>query len=300
MRERQLSTDRLRVGHALRVLLLPADRPVGELLQDRPALRRRQSVEGLPSLPGELVGASLRVADRARLVQGRRDPPLHSRPAGREIRSKGLGIDRRQFVQAVDQRQRQLPLLEVGAERLAGRRLVAGQVEQVVGHLERQPQVAAVGRQPVRDRVPGPGVQRPESAAALGQGRRLAVDHGEVVGLGQVQVPPLAHLPQFPRADPVGRLADHPAGPAVHRAGQVEGVREQRVPEAGRRPCSPTRRSPSGRAAARPPRRARRRGRASRCGSSRRPRPACGGPAPHCRTPSRSSSNRAGRSRLPR
>ena len=46
--------------------------------------------------------------------------------------------------QGVDQRQREFLLLQVGAERLAGRLLLACQVEQVIGHLERHPEQPAV------------------------------------------------------------------------------------------------------------------------------------------------------------
>ena len=69
-------------------------------------------------------------------------------------------------------------------------------------------------------------------AGAGQQFRRFAVDHVEIIGLGQVEVAALQSLTQFAFADPVRRLTDQPAGAGVvQRAGQVEGVREQVVAE---------------------------------------------------------------------
>ena len=58
----------------------------------------------------------------------------------RTIRSPDLVV----LLQQVDERQRHLAFAQVGADRLAERRRVAGEVEQVVDDLERDAEVEAV------------------------------------------------------------------------------------------------------------------------------------------------------------
>ena len=133
-------------------------------------------------------------------------------------------------VAGVDQRQRHLALGEVGAERFAGGRFVAFEVEQVVGDLERDAQVAAEGGEAGDRLFVAAGVVGAEPAAAGAQLGGLGLDDREVLVLGEVEVAAGDRLAQLAFADDVGRLADRAAGEGgVERAGQVEGVREQEV-----------------------------------------------------------------------
>ena len=72
----------------------------------------------------------------------------------------------RRLPQEANQRQGQFALLQVGAQRFAGGTLLAHQVEQIVGNLKGQAQVAAIAGQPFDDVLGHAAVQGPEPAAA--------------------------------------------------------------------------------------------------------------------------------------
>src|SRR5262249_56155887 len=93
-----------------------------------------------------------------------------------------------------DERQRQLPLGEVGAERLADAPLVAGEVEAVVDDLERDAEEAPVlverGHAP-RARA---GVVAAEPRARLVEGGGLVLDDPQVLLDRQAEPAPVAVL----------------------------------------------------------------------------------------------------------
>ena len=128
------------------------------------------------------------------------------------------------MLQTVDHGQRQLPLPQVGTERLADGVFLAGQVEEIVGDLEGEAEVPAVVCEPLGNGLGRPRVQRPEPTAALGQCSRLPLDDREVVGLGQVEVPALADLAQFARM-PLRRMTSDQLFASIV---QATGFREQR------------------------------------------------------------------------
>jgi len=134
--------------------------------------------------------------------------------------------------QQIDQRQRQFPLLQIGAQRFAGSLLLTHQIEQVVGNLERQPHTAAIASQRLHDFRGRTAVQRSQVAAAGGQFRRFAIDNVEIVRLAQIEIAALKHLTQFALADTIGRRADEPAGAdIVEGTGEVKGMGKQVIAE---------------------------------------------------------------------
>ncbi len=143
-------------------------------------------------------------------------------------------------LQQANHGERELLLLEVGAQALAGQSFLAPDVEDVVGDLEGDAQVAAVAVQCLGRGLVGPGVVGTQPAGDGGQLGRLALDDREVRALVEVEVAAMMDLLHLPLADQVGRPADPAAGQGrFERGGQVEGVGEEIVAQQDGRLVAP-------------------------------------------------------------
>ncbi len=143
-------------------------------------------------------------------------------------------------LEQMDDGERQLLLLEVGAQALAGDPLLAPDIEHVVGDLESDAQVAAIAIECRDGRLGRAGVGGTQAARDGGQFGRLALDDREVVAFVEVEVAAMVDLLHFPLADLVGRVADPAAGAGrVERGGQVEGVGEEIVAQQDGRLVAP-------------------------------------------------------------
>lgn len=132
--------------------------------------------------------------------------------------------------QQANQWQGGLTLLEVGAQRLAGRRLVSQHVQEVVDNLEADSQIAAKTGKRLLDPGIGGCVVSPQAAAAGTQFGRLGLDNVEIFRFREAVVAAAADLTQLPLAHDVRRLANRLAGVRrTQRARQIEGMSEQVV-----------------------------------------------------------------------
>ena len=161
---------------------------------------------------GVLVRASRGVVDRARLLQQARDlgPALQRDAAlvddAGDQRTRGaVGAG-----QQPDDRQRDLAFAQIAADRLAERRGVACEVEQVVHQLERDAEIEPV----VAQRALLLGRRLAEHPADLGAAgkeiRRLAPDDVEVLVFGDVDVAVLRQLIQLAFDHPQRDVAEQP------------------------------------------------------------------------------------------
>ena len=118
-------------------------------------------------------------------------------------------------LQQVDERQRHLAFAQVATHRLAERLGLAGEVEQVVDHLEEHPEVEPV----VAQRLPAfhrrLGEHRPDLGAPAEQVGRLAVDDVEVLGLVDVDDAVLRQLVNLALDHAQRHVAEH--ADDVHR-----------------------------------------------------------------------------------
>src|SRR5262245_43258507 len=116
-------------------LLFPSHGPIGEAGEDLAGLRRRQEIEGGTGLGGILFGSAASIAEGAGLPQRREQGVARAGGIAQESTERG-GVGRGESLKGVNQRQRKFLLGQISSQRLAGRLLKAGEIEQVVGDLE--------------------------------------------------------------------------------------------------------------------------------------------------------------------
>ena len=136
------------------------------------------------------VELGLGAGDAERIVAGE---IVHQRVAGGrgvgdQSREESLPFVRIEGFAGVDQRQRHLALGEVRAERFAGGGFVALKVEEVVGDLKGDAEVAAEGGQPGDRLFVAAGVVGAQLAAAGTELGGLGFDDREVIVFGEVHV----------------------------------------------------------------------------------------------------------------
>src|SRR2546427_1693314 len=164
-----------------------------------PLLRRRERFEVGLRRPRVLVGPGQRVLDT--LV-------VHHEPAnlldllGVEAGALEEALDarrlgRRRPLEHGDERQRPLPLAEVGADRLAQPVLIGHEVERVVRDLESDADVEAVPREGVELRGRKPAQERADPTARGDERGRLLRDDPEVVRLRRDAAPLELQLEDF-------------------------------------------------------------------------------------------------------
>ena len=238
----------------------------------------------------------------ARVVERtRRRDPLAQRLGLRGVRDAAQvdGGELRIALAGGDQRERHGPVEQVGAAVLPGALGRAGDVEDVVEDLEAQadapPERAEVEPGlPGRERAePARGFEQPGGLELAAQQVAIEVDGG-VPGVGALQ-----QLAAGEGGAGVAEDADRFGLAALRQ--RRERAREERVAGGDGQVAAPAARRRWGARAAGPPGRARRRGRASRCGRARRRRP-----SGSARPPARgraggppASSTSSGRRRLP-
>src|ERR1035441_5487055 len=114
--------------------------------------------------------------------------------------------------QESDDRQRQLLLLEISAQALAGGPLFTPDIQHVVGDLECDAQVATVSIERRDGRLGSSSVPRTQPARDGGQCGRFSLDDRKVIVFIEVQVPAMVNLLHLTLANLVRRLTDPAAG----------------------------------------------------------------------------------------
>lgn len=147
-------------------LVFPIHDAVRQGVQNRFAGRGRQANEFPAGLGGELRGTTLGVAE-CPMLQEERTQRVALETSGPLQDTPCLSYHfRRPVAEQMDERKGGLLLLQIGAQRLAGRVFLANEVEQVVGNLEGNSKCPAVASEPL-DRFRGhAGVMSSQAAAA--------------------------------------------------------------------------------------------------------------------------------------
>src|SRR5690606_2668535 len=121
---------------------------------------------------------------------------------------------------------------EIRAERLADDALLPIEVEDVVGDLERDPDLGAEPREDLALLAPAAGVVPAEAARRAVEQRRLLGDHLEVARLAPVEVEAVQDLGDLALTDAAHDVAEHAAaGRVVELHRHVERARVEVVAE---------------------------------------------------------------------
>ena len=215
---------------ALAILPIAVDDAIGEDFQNGMSVGVRQATQLGECGLGKGLGLAARVNQGTRELKLRQKgfPLMVSRR--RQQRADARGMVRRRVPQQMDQRQRQLLLLEVRSQRFADGLLGAYQIEQIVGDLKGNTERSTVAGEIFDGFRAGAGEKRAELARTRGQLRCLGVDDVEVLLFAEVKVAATTDLLQLPFTQTIGGFANDPASSRViEGAGEMECVGEQEI-----------------------------------------------------------------------